>query len=205
MAGYSDSYDESLAVNINNLYSLVTQDNESLARKVVDVARTRQVEFVQSFWNLPESSLFQGIRSLHDRGKLKQNTTLIKINFDEYEAPEVPHTNSKTMFKVPIPSSHIPDRSVSARLISSYRTKDMIGSCSCIHLCACYCQNISPQDSIMFHVHGGGFISQTSLSHLDYLQDWAIKLGIPILSIDYSLAPEAPFPRGLEEIFYCYV
>ena len=57
----------------------------------------------------------------------------------------------------------------------------------------------------MFHVHGGGFISQTSLSHLDYLQDWAIKLGIPILSIDYSLAPEAPFPRGLEEILYCYV
>merc|ERR1719445_2404997 len=70
MAGYSDSYDESLAVNINNLYSLVTQDNEYLARKVVDVARTRQVEFAQSFWNLPESSLFQGIRSLHNREKL---------------------------------------------------------------------------------------------------------------------------------------
>lgn len=26
----------------------------------------------------------------------------------------------------------------------------------------------------------------------------------PILSIDYSLAPEAPFPRALEEIFYAY-
>lgn len=29
-------------------------------------------------------------------------------------------------------------------------------------------------------------------------------MDIPILSIDYSLAPEAPFPRGLEDVFYAY-
>ena len=158
MAGYSDSYDDSLPFNSNTWYSLVNQDHESLARKVVDVARTRQVEFAQSFWNLPESFIFQGIRSLHNRERLKPYTSLIRINFDEHATPEVPHTNSKTLFKVPIPSSHTPDRSVSARLISSYRTKDMIGTCGCIHPCVCYCQNILPQDSIMFHVHGGGII-----------------------------------------------
>lgn len=27
---------------------------------------------------------------------------------------------------------------------------------------------------------------------------------MPILSVDYSLAPEAPFPRALEEVFYAY-
>lgn len=37
-----------------------------------------------------------------------------------------------------------------------------------------------------------------------YLREWANKLDIPILSIDYSLTPEAPFPRALEEIFYTY-
>jgi hormone-sensitive lipase len=31
-----------------------------------------------------------------------------------------------------------------------------------------------------------------------------LKLDIPILSIDYSLAPEYPFPRAFEEIFYVY-
>jgi acetyl esterase/lipase len=37
-----------------------------------------------------------------------------------------------------------------------------------------------------------------------FLKDWAVKLSCPILSIDYSLAPEAPFPRALEEVFYAY-
>jgi hormone-sensitive lipase len=31
-----------------------------------------------------------------------------------------------------------------------------------------------------------------------------VKLDVPIISIDYSLAPEAPFPRAVEEVFYAY-
>lgn len=31
-----------------------------------------------------------------------------------------------------------------------------------------------------------------------------MKLDVPILSIDYSLCPEAPFPRALEEVFFAY-
>lgn len=31
-----------------------------------------------------------------------------------------------------------------------------------------------------------------------------MTINAPILSIDYSLAPQAPFPRALEEIFYAY-
>lgn len=37
-----------------------------------------------------------------------------------------------------------------------------------------------------------------------YLREWANRLDIPILSIDYHLAPKAPFPRGLEDVFYTY-
>lgn len=57
---------------------------------------------------------------------------------------------------------------------------------------------------LIFHVHGGGFVSQTSKSHEIYLREWAVKLDAPILSIDYSLAPESPFPRAIEEVFYAY-
>jgi hormone-sensitive lipase len=57
---------------------------------------------------------------------------------------------------------------------------------------------------LIFHVHGGAWAAQTSKSHESYLREWAVKLDTPILTIDYSLAPEAPFPRALEEVFYAY-
>lgn len=40
-----------------------------------------------------------------------------------------------------------------------------------------------------------------------FLREWATSTGVPILSIDYSLAPEAPYPRPLEEVLtvYCWV
>lgn len=38
----------------------------------------------------------------------------------------------------------------------------------------------------------------------NYLRTWSKELNVPILSVDYSLSPEAPFPRALEECFYAY-
>ncbi|XP_013139830.1 PREDICTED: hormone-sensitive lipase [Papilio polytes] len=49
-----------------------------------------------------------------------------------------------------------------------------------------------------------GFVAQSSKSHEAYLREWAAKLDVPILSVDYSLAPQAPFPRALDEVFYAY-
>lgn len=63
-------------------------------------------------------------------------------------------------------------------------------------------QPLSPW--LLIHFHGGGFVAQTSKSHENYLRNWSKELGVPILSIDYSLSPEAPFPRALEECFYAY-
>jgi len=58
--------------------------------------------------------------------------------------------------------------------------------------------------NLVIHIHGGGFVAQTSKSHLNYMRDYAKALKCPIVSIDYSLSPEAPFPQALYEAFFAY-
>jgi len=48
-------------------------------------------------------------------------------------------------------------------------------------------------------------VAQSSNSQLVYLKTWAKGVGVPIMSIDYTLAPEAPYPRALHEVLYAYV
>jgi len=59
--------------------------------------------------------------------------------------------------------------------------------------------------TLIIHCHGGGFVAQSSNSHLVYLKSFARGVGSPIISVDYSLAPEAPYPRAIHEAFYAYL
>ncbi|VDP38965.1 unnamed protein product [Soboliphyme baturini] len=57
---------------------------------------------------------------------------------------------------------------------------------------------------LVFHCHGGGFVATSSKTHETYLKYWAKELDCPIVSVDYSLAPENPFPRAFSEVVYAY-
>lgn len=58
--------------------------------------------------------------------------------------------------------------------------------------------------TLLFFLHGGGFISFTTKSYEVVLREWSNALDCPIFSVDYSLAPDAPFPEAFEECFYAY-
>ena len=61
-------------------------------------------------------------------------------------------------------------------------------------------------ETVVFHIHGAGFVSQTPDSHECYLRDWTNKLGsVPILSIDYSLSPDHKYPCALQECLDLYL
>ncbi|OON15961.1 putative hormone-sensitive lipase, partial [Opisthorchis viverrini] len=62
--------------------------------------------------------------------------------------------------------------------------------------------NLSPY--LLFHIHGGGFVALKSQSQDIFLRQWAEFLDCPIFSVDYSLAPKAPYPRALEECYFAY-
>ena len=38
----------------------------------------------------------------------------------------------------------------------------------------------------------------------DYLCQWSKELAAPVFSVDYSLAPEAPYPRAVMEVSSVY-
>jgi hypothetical protein len=75
---------------------------------------------------------------------------------------------------------------------------------------------------IILHIHGGGFISQTTQSHKEYLtkltrqkrnfnlanvsNSWANQVtgNVIVFSVEYSLSPEQVFPTAVEECFGFY-
>ena len=54
---------------------------------------------------------------------------------------------------------------------------------------------------LFVNIHGGGFIMGGPEMDDPYMMNVALNANVKILSIDYSLAPEAMFPKGLNE---CY-
>ena len=173
-------------------------DPKQLSKKIVDNSRNLGVDFAQSFYNMSESDWVLKIKT----SSPITTSLVIKLHFEQLEVPVLNAEN--TFFRVPPPTSHVKRKWVEVRVVADFRTREMAGSCSCKTRLTCNCIYPEPKDVVIFHVHGGGFISQTSKSHTDYLHQWSKQLSVPIVSVDYSLAPEAAYPRALEEVFYCY-
>jgi len=51
----------------------------------------------------------------------------------------------------------------------------------------------------IFHIHGGGWTFGCNQTHLGAMARLADLTGCAVIGLDYSLAPEAPFPAGLND------
>ncbi|MFF4656343.1 alpha/beta hydrolase [Streptomyces sp. NPDC001381] len=56
-----------------------------------------------------------------------------------------------------------------------------------------------PRPAVYF-THGGGMILGDNRTLLGEMLDWVQHLGIVLVSVEYRLAPEHPFPAGLEDV-----
>ena len=54
---------------------------------------------------------------------------------------------------------------------------------------------------VVLFLHGGGLISGDATTGLTLIQDWACEVGAVLISVDYRLAPEHPFPAPLDDCF----
>jgi len=62
----------------------------------------------------------------------------------------------------------------------------------------------SPSDKVLLYIHGGGFILGMSPLHNDMVAYLAKQMGVRALMVDYRLAPEHPFPAGLDDCVTAY-
>ena len=67
--------------------------------------------------------------------------------------------------------------------------------------------NNSGKDNIILYFHGGGFNMGSIITHRKFVSYIVKYTGVPILIIDYPLAPEHPYPAALEscEGIYSYL
>ncbi|XP_061597569.1 hormone-sensitive lipase-like [Cololabis saira] len=174
------------------------------------ITQNLDLQFWKSFWNVTESDILSGFTKLA--------STPVQVNFTLTVPPVTLRlplaSDPRLSTTVSPPVAHWGPGPVLMRLVSyelreGQDSEELLafsrgdpGPVATPRLPWRQKQPRSPW--LLIHFHGGGFVAQTSRSHEHYLRSWSKELGVPILSVDYSLSPEAPFPRALEECFYAY-
>jgi acetyl esterase/lipase/DNA-binding transcriptional regulator YhcF (GntR family) len=54
------------------------------------------------------------------------------------------------------------------------------------------------------HLHGGGWVFGSNATHLGAMSRLAERCGCTVIGIDYGLAPERPFPQGLNDCAWAW-
>ncbi len=62
----------------------------------------------------------------------------------------------------------------------------------------------NPLDRIVLYIHGGGFVTGSSAARRNLTVYIAEKMKLNVVSVEYRLAPEHPFPAGCEDCLAAY-
>ncbi|CAD6194356.1 unnamed protein product [Caenorhabditis auriculariae] len=162
---------------------------EQRASRIIKVTKEADIDFCKGFWNLSELS--------NNMPKLFcPNMALNELREIDWCGPIPMESTSGVSVQVPEPTAHTGPRPVQIRVLSAVHRQHLSSSpLSALH---------PPSPYLVLHCHGGGYVATSSKSHETYLRFWAKSLNCPVVSVEYSLAPENPFPRPTEEVLYAY-
>lgn len=59
-------------------------------------------------------------------------------------------------------------------------------------------------ENIIMHIHGGGAVSGSARASKGYCSMLAKESGCRVISVNYRLAPEHPFPAGIDDCYMAY-
>ncbi len=60
-------------------------------------------------------------------------------------------------------------------------------------------------DNVILYVHGGGYVSGSCNDHRGFVSKFAKNCNVTTLQFEYRLAPEHPFPEGLNDSVAVYI
>lgn len=195
-------------------------DPELRAKKISKVMKDANVEFCKAFWQLTETDIVQMGSNMVTPNVVVNTTKKIPLS-SSLRLPKRVSSNSSTtdsneLITIDPPKTSNSNDTVQIRLLS-HELRDGMQNLddsksnessalfnNILSFNSTTTTNLPKSPYLLFHVHGGGFIAHSSKSHEIYLRPWCKELKIPIVSVDYSLAPEHVFPRASEECFYVY-
>ncbi|PAV81168.1 hypothetical protein WR25_14542 isoform D [Diploscapter pachys] len=162
---------------------------EQRASRIIKVTKEADINFCKGFWNLSELT--------NNMPKFFcPNMAVNELREINWVGPITMETSSGGTVKIPEPSAHTGPRPVKYRIFSAVNRQ---------HVSPSSASNIQPPSKyLVIHCHGGGYVATSSKSHETYLRVWAKLLNCTVVSIEYSLAPENPFPRPTEEVLFAY-
>jgi hormone-sensitive lipase len=208
---YSGTMMRNIMTGTGVLYYGLRQEEAAKQAKINAAAPT--LEFARRLWGINESQLASSVfDSLIVNIAVSQLIYIPRVaaHVSERKASDIlltakQITNSSSFVKTPEPHS----QRVPVRIISSFRLPGISKKESVWGFC---CAGREPEippheavENIVFHIHGGGWISMSSRCHENYTRRWALQIKVAILSVDYRLAPEFPYPAGLDDVWQAYV
>ena len=147
MIFYCDHYElkfESVSTLLSNLQCLFDEDR--LSKKVVDVSRVMDIKSAKSFYSLGENPIIKALNNAS--GQIKQNVE-VKIPIGDLWTDSTAVTEGSNLrVRVPVPE---PNSLNKTHVRGTFLHDSVPGP---------------PNDTIIFHVHGGGFIAQSPASHV---------------------------------------
>ena len=60
------------------------------------------------------------------------------------------------------------------------------------------------EENLIIYLHGGGYITGSFNTHKDLVQRLSREARCRVITIEYGLAPEHPFPKGLNDVIKIY-
>ncbi|MER5396067.1 alpha/beta hydrolase [Streptomyces sp. NPDC002599] len=54
---------------------------------------------------------------------------------------------------------------------------------------------------VIYHSHGGGMVLGNNRAGVEVVLEWARELDAVVVSVEYRLAPEHPYPAGVEDVY----